>query len=328
MISVIITTYQRPKNLIRAIKSILNQTYNDWELIIVDDNDERTEYRKETEHLMSQYSNNNKIRYLRHKKNQNGAAARNTGIKAAKGEFITFLDDDDYYMPDRLAILKELLINNSEFDCAYSGVAISEKGGFLEVREGGRTGSFLTETLCHDTCWITGSNLFFTAKAINDVGEFDISFVRHQDTEFMCRFFLKGYKVISCSDYLVVKNQDDRKNDINVDKQIITKRHFLDKFRNFISPNEWNNINYRNYFIILWLCIKNKNLKQYKDIKKLVEQYHKIDKKTNIRLIIRWVYCCMPFSSLLFTIRRVKTIIKLGRKYNCINRFIVQMEKY
>lgn len=327
MVSVIITTYKRPDNLNRAIRSVREQSYKDWELIVVDDNNEDTEYRKETEELMAQYADNNKIIYLKHKQNKNGAAARNTGIKVAQGEYITFLDDDDYYMPNRLEILVQLIKKCSGYDCVYSGVAISESGGFLEVRDAGRTGELLLETLCHDTCWITGSNLLFTANAVRSIGEFDESFIRHQDTEYMCRFFLKGYKILACPQYLVVKNQDDRKNDVNVEKQISTKKHFLNKFKKEIHPDQWKYINYRNYFIVLWLCIKNRDIKQYKYVKSLVQKYQKIDIKTQVKIIFRWVYCCLPVSDLLFRIRRFKTKRKLANEYKVIDNYIKEMEK-
>lgn len=328
MISVIITTYKRPTNLDRAIKSVLAQTYKDWELIVVDDNNEDTEYRKETEQLMATYIDCSKINYLKHKKNKNGAAARNTGLQFATGEIITFLDDDDYYMPNRLEILSKLLFENSEYDCIYSGVAISENGGFLEVRNANKSGNLLIDTLCHDTCWVTGSNLFFSAKSIKMLGSFDESFVRHQDTEFMCRFFLNGYKILACSDYLVVKNQDDRKNDVDVDKQIVTKTHFLNKFKNSIDPKDWNYINYKNYFIVLWLCIKNRNYKQYRQVKILVEKYRKIDLKTQLKLICRWFYCCIPCSNFAFMFRRINTKNSMGKNhYEKINKFIKEMER-
>ena len=291
----------------------------------MDDNDADSDYRKETEKCMSKYNGFEQIRYVQHEKNMNGATARNTGINTSKGEYITFLDDDDYYMNNRLSILVNDLQKNPTYDCIYSSVAISEHGGFVEIREAKKRGTFLRETLCHDTCWVTGSNLLFTSKAIREVGLFDTSFVRHQDTEYMCRFFLKGFKIFAEDQCLVVKNQDDRINEVNVEKQIQTKAHFLEKFKDIIGE-EWNSICFKNYFIVLWLCIKNKNFKEYNRVKKIVLEYGNINFRLCAKLLLRWIYCVFNVSDFLFWARRRKTKSKLGDRYNMISEYIDRME--
>ena len=80
-VSVIIPTYKRSKYLIRAINSILNQTYKNVEIIVVDDNGKNTPDQIETEKELQKYINNKHIIYSVHEKNKNGAAARNTGVK-------------------------------------------------------------------------------------------------------------------------------------------------------------------------------------------------------------------------------------------------------
>jgi glycosyltransferase involved in cell wall biosynthesis len=96
MISVIIPAYNRAKLLTRAIQSVLSQTYQDFEIIVVDD------FSKDnTDELMQQY-HDTRIRYIKHSQNKGGNAARNTGIKQARGEFIAFLDSDDEWLPEKL----------------------------------------------------------------------------------------------------------------------------------------------------------------------------------------------------------------------------------
>ncbi|GAI81486.1 unnamed protein product, partial [marine sediment metagenome] len=73
IVSVIIPTYKRNRTLERAIQSVLNQSFDDFEIIIVDDNDETSEYRKLNENLMKNFQNNDKIIYLKHKTNLNAA---------------------------------------------------------------------------------------------------------------------------------------------------------------------------------------------------------------------------------------------------------------
>ena len=102
LVSVIIPTYKRSDMLPRAINSVLKQTYENVQVVVVDDNDSNSEYRRCTEKQMSFYANDKRVKYIRHCKNSNGAVARNTGIKNADGEIITFLDDDDVYQTDKI----------------------------------------------------------------------------------------------------------------------------------------------------------------------------------------------------------------------------------
>jgi glycosyltransferase involved in cell wall biosynthesis len=95
LVSVIIPTYNRPDMLDRAINSVLAQKYECFEILVIDDNNSESEFRRSTEIMMERYANNHKVRYIKHEFNKGGCAARNTGIKNSKGEFIAFLDDDD-----------------------------------------------------------------------------------------------------------------------------------------------------------------------------------------------------------------------------------------
>ncbi|MBU9723085.1 MULTISPECIES: glycosyltransferase family 2 protein [Bacillaceae] len=102
LISIVLPTFKRPDKLEKAINSILNQTYENWELLVIDDNGESNIHRNETEEFMERYKNASKIRYLKHAKNKGGGAARNTGILSAKADYIAFLDDDDEWLPNKL----------------------------------------------------------------------------------------------------------------------------------------------------------------------------------------------------------------------------------
>jgi len=94
-VSVIIPTYNRAEVLPRAIESVLAQTYEDFELIIVDDGSTDN-----TEEIIQSYEFE-KIRYV-YQENQGANAARNTGIRTANGEYISFLDSDDKFRPEKI----------------------------------------------------------------------------------------------------------------------------------------------------------------------------------------------------------------------------------
>jgi len=95
-VSVILPTYNRASFIGRAIQSVLNQTYRDFELIIVDDGST-----DDTERVVKSFSDE-RIYYVKHEVNKGAAAARNTGLKMARGEFIAFQDSDDEWLPYKL----------------------------------------------------------------------------------------------------------------------------------------------------------------------------------------------------------------------------------
>lgn len=95
-VSIVIPTYNRAHLIERAVRSVIYQTYQDFEIIIVDDgSDDDTE--KEIKKL-----SDSRLRYIRHDTNKGAAAARNTGIKASRGKYIAFQDSDDVWVEDKM----------------------------------------------------------------------------------------------------------------------------------------------------------------------------------------------------------------------------------
>jgi len=100
-VSVIIPTYGRSKLLSKAISSIIDQSYAEKEVIIVDDNiDEKIA--SETKNIALSYKNLIDINYIKNSSNLGGALSRNVGVEAATGNYIAFLDDDDFFAKDKL----------------------------------------------------------------------------------------------------------------------------------------------------------------------------------------------------------------------------------
>jgi glycosyltransferase involved in cell wall biosynthesis len=96
LVSIIIPTYNRTNLLKRAIQSVLNQTYQYFEIIVVDDGSQ------EDVQQVLEYFRDDRIKYTRHEENRGLSAARNTGIRLSKGEYVSFLDSDDELLPDKL----------------------------------------------------------------------------------------------------------------------------------------------------------------------------------------------------------------------------------
>jgi glycosyltransferase involved in cell wall biosynthesis len=115
-VSIIIPTYNRRQLIARSIKSVLNQTYQNFELIIVDDGSTDG-----TEEVVAAF-NDQRIRYVRREENKGEAAARNMGIKAARCDYIAYQDSDDEWLPEKLARQMKLLEDASpQVGVIYTG---------------------------------------------------------------------------------------------------------------------------------------------------------------------------------------------------------------
>ncbi|MBA7515277.1 Undecaprenyl-phosphate 4-deoxy-4-formamido-L-arabinose transferase [subsurface metagenome] len=115
-VSVIIPTYNRAHLIGRAVQSVLNQTYQDFEIIVVDDGS-----MDDTEEVINEFQEQDKrIRYIRYEKNKGAAAARNTGIKASRGEYIAFQDSDDEWFPEKLNESMRIITGHKDIDFIFS----------------------------------------------------------------------------------------------------------------------------------------------------------------------------------------------------------------
>lgn len=123
-VSVIIPTYNREKYLPEAIDSVLNQTFQDFELIIVDDGS--TDNTKE---ILKPYLS--KIRYI-YQKNKGPSAARNTGIRYSTGEWIAFLDADDIWLLYKLKLQVKYLEEHPDIALVYADLGVFNEKGVIE----------------------------------------------------------------------------------------------------------------------------------------------------------------------------------------------------
>lgn len=237
-VSVIITTYKRSDFLTRAIESVFNQTYKNIEIIVVDDNEENSVYRKETEKKVEKYKD--RLIYIKHKKNMNGAVARNTGINNCSGEYITFLDDDDEFINNRIEKMVYSL-ESSNYKVAYSDVKIIHKNNFSTLSKISecKSGNLKKELFTRELDIGTGSNIFLDKDVINNIGRFDINFKRHQDWEFLIRV-LRRYEIKFVNEILVIKHMDSRINFPNSYVLEEVKNIFFKTFEDDIEEFEDN----------------------------------------------------------------------------------------
>lgn len=135
LVSVIIPTYKRPVTfLARAVESVRNQTYSNIEIIIVDDSTGAYAGRSETEDYIHSLDDP-RIQYFQNETNCGGALTRNRGISYARGKYITFLDDDDEYLPRKVETQAEFM-EAGGYDVSLTEMAIySEKDKLVDYRE-------------------------------------------------------------------------------------------------------------------------------------------------------------------------------------------------
>lgn len=120
--STVIATYNRGYILGEALEGALQQTYSDFEIIVVDDGST-----DDTEAVVSKFSAP-QIRYIRHHTNRGVSAAYNTGISSAKGEFIGILDSDDVWRPNYLERQVQFLLKNADVSAVFTDTEITGEG--------------------------------------------------------------------------------------------------------------------------------------------------------------------------------------------------------
>ena len=164
--TVIVPTYERPELLAQTLQSILAQTVEDFECLVVDDASPHP----------AAVPDDARIRLLRLNENRGEPAARNAGLAAARGRYVTFVDDDDLYTPDRLAIALEAL--------RRAPVAVCWRRGL----DGSTGGNRVLEGIVHDTILDAMTPQMGQVAIVKDVApSFNESFSALTDVEWWLR---------------------------------------------------------------------------------------------------------------------------------------------
>lgn len=229
-ISVIIPTYKNRGGLQKAVDSVIQQDYTNCEVIVVDDNEPNWQERKKTEVIMSQYITNENVVYVKHTHNKNGAAARNTGIRIAKGDYIAFLDDDDAFLPSKLRKQLDYLAQHPQYDAVY---CFAKKGGKL-IKATPYEGDASKQILLLESRMFTPT-LMFRKDALLAIKGFDETFIRHQDYELLLKFFAHGYKIGCVRECLTEIGQNKGENEPSGEKLEQLKAQYFSKFEFYIN---------------------------------------------------------------------------------------------
>lgn len=221
VVSIIIPVYNRRELLYRAIKSVINQTYRNIEIIVIDDGS------NEDIKSVCESFNDLRIRYFRHIENKGAAAARNTGLKNCRGDFVAFLDSDDEYLPQKIEKQIEVFVRSKDIDVVYCSLLLEEENGKYHLI---KTAS--------NKWFVLLQQIMFKREVIEKVGFLDETFITIDDFDYVyrlrksCRFasineplVIHHYTPFSLEKNLEIRNKDWEKfikkyHDIMVRKDI------------------------------------------------------------------------------------------------------------
>jgi glycosyltransferase involved in cell wall biosynthesis len=195
IVSVIIPAYNAEKTILATLESVQRQTLSDFELIVIDDGS--------TDHTvdLAKTLQDPRLKIFSY---QNGgvSVARNRGIQHASGDFISFIDADDLWMPDKLQLQLEALQKNPEAGVAYSWtIFVDEKGTVLYTQEPVFHEGNVYPHLLVENFILNGSNVLIRRQFVEAVGDFHAPLKYAEDWEFYIRL------AALCTFVLVPKHQ-------------------------------------------------------------------------------------------------------------------------
>jgi glycosyltransferase involved in cell wall biosynthesis len=231
LVSVVIPTYDRPDRLLDAIETVKSQTYDRIALIVVDDCSPEPVETQVQELELERFEC---VQCLRQEENRGAAAARCTGIEAAEGEFIAFLDDDDRWNEQKLQAQIDAIHDwGEDAGVAYTGMrVVNEDGETTRVHTPDLSGEITQTLLCRN---IVGSysRVLVRRSAVEEVGYPDQSFPSWQDLEWWIRLST-DYEFVATPEPLTIIYQSNEHDQIS-DKfeELIEQTYpfFINKYR-------------------------------------------------------------------------------------------------
>ncbi len=230
-VSVILPTYNRSYIIENAVKSVLNQNFPDFELIIVDDGSTDN-----TEEIIKSFSDE-RIKYIKHKENRGASAARNTGLRISRGKYIAFIDSDDIWLKEKLNTQVEFLEESSfEIGAVFSQTILeTPRGKKIIPDKKSLTHEEIKEILMYKNI-IPLQSVLIKKICIEKTGFFDERFPRFQDWEFLFRIAQK-FKISYLDKPLVISTiQPDG---ISANKKLLIPafKLFIEKYKSQIKKS-------------------------------------------------------------------------------------------
>ena len=196
-VSVIIPAFNRAHKVLRAVSSVLSQTFTDFEIIVIDDGSV-----DETVELLSGFKD--RITLIRHPENMGVSAARNSGIRASRSPLIAFLDSDDYWMPEKLETQvryfmehPDVLICQTEEIWMRNGVRVNPWKKHVKP-----SGEIFERSL--KLCVVSPSAVMIRRSVFDEIGLFDEEFPVCEDYDLWLRIGCR-HPIHLINSYLLIK---------------------------------------------------------------------------------------------------------------------------
>lgn len=167
LVSIIMPSYNTGQYISKSIQSVLNQTYTDWELIIVDDYST-----DDTDKIVSEYLKDDRIFYIKNDTNSGAAVSRNRALREAKGKWIAFLDSDDLWEPDKLEKQVAFMENNGYRFSYTNYIEIDEES--TPNRKSVTGPKRITKHGMYNYCWMGCLTVMYDAEVVGLIQVADI----------------------------------------------------------------------------------------------------------------------------------------------------------
>lgn len=297
MVSAIITTYKRePSMVLRALDSIITQTYRDIEIIVVDDSPSDFASRKDVQAAVIKRQEENpeiNIRYIAHANNMGACVARNTGLEAAKGEYIAYLDDDDEWLPEKIdKQIKAIQKSDAALvycDCLYID---DSKGTTIQRDKEYIKGKALTRLLYSNFIESTSYPLI-RKKCLQEIGGFDPLMQAAQDYDVWLRL-AERYEIDYVDEPLVLYHEHEGERiTTNYARKISGLERINKKYSRYINTDRklwWK----RNSVLVKYYALNGEKIKAVLIWIKCVSKYPE-NVKDNTMIFLELLKTCLLY---------------------------------